>query len=192
MSDRQNNRTLMLVARSAILTAVLVILGLRLERSLGGREAEMLDRAPGAAPLQKVSERPESLAAGQTIFVPVYSHIYSTGGAELLLEATLTIRNTDPAVPILVDSVRYYDPSGHMVREYLDQPVSLGPLASSDFLVEKRDRTGGLGANFLVEWVAEEAANEPMIEAVMVGSEGNQAISFVRSGRPITGGDEGE
>jgi len=185
MSDRQSNRTLMLVAGSAILTSILVILGLRLERGLSGGEAEMLDRAPSAAPLQTVVERPQNVVSGQTVFVPIYSHIYTTGGAEMLLEATLTIRNTDPVVPIVVDSVRYYDTGGAMVREYLDQPVSLAPLASADFLVERRDRSGGVGANFLVEWLAEEVANEPLIEAVMVGSEGNQAISFVRSGQPI-------
>ena len=45
MSDKQSNRTLMLVAASAVLTAALVLLGLRLERSLGGRQPEMMDRA---------------------------------------------------------------------------------------------------------------------------------------------------
>jgi hypothetical protein len=33
--------------------------------------------------------------------------------------------------------------------------VALGSLASTDFVVERTDTSGGLGANFIVEWIAE-------------------------------------
>lgn len=186
MSDKRDIRFWIVLLACAVVTVALVVVGLRLEQQLEGIETRVLDRAPGAVPLETLTVRPENVAAGQTVFVPVYSHIYSGGGSELLLEATLTIRNTDPDEGIVVESVRYYDTAGNQVREYLEQPIALQPLATADFLVERRDRTGGVGANFLVDWVAEAEVNEPWIEAVMVGSEGNQAIAFGRTGRELT------
>ena len=132
------------------------------------------------------------MATGQVVYVPVYSHIYHQGGRELPLEATLSIRNTDPDDSIVVNSVRYYDTGGKMIKEYIERPAVLAPLASAEFLVDRRDTAGGAGANFLVEWVAEELVNEPIIEAVMVGTESNKAFSFSRSGRPIGTAQPGE
>ena len=122
---------------------------------------------------------------GETVYVPLYSHVYYDGGKELSLEATLSIRNTDSDESIVVDSVRYYDSAGALIRSYIEKPAILGPLASIDFLVERRDRAGGVGANFLVEWVAGTPVQQPIIEAVMVGNEGNRAVSFVRAGVPV-------
>lgn len=127
----------------------------------------------------------EAVATGQTVYVPVYSHIYHQGGGELPLEATLSVRNTDTDQAIVIESFRYYDTGGEMIKEDLTKPAVLGPLASADFLVESRDSTGGVGANFLVEWVAETLVNEPVVEAVMISTEGSKAISFVRPGYPI-------
>jgi len=41
---------------------------------------------------------------------------------------------------------------------------------------------GGSGANFIVEWVSDTKVNQPVIEAVMVGIDGQSGISFVRPG----------
>jgi hypothetical protein len=51
-------------------------------------------------------------------------------------------------------------------------------MASADYLVEERDRSGGVGANFLVEWTSKEAVSQPIIEAVMIGN----GVSFVSRG----------
>ena len=58
-------------------------------------------------------------------------------------------------------------------------------MASTDFVVRRTDTSGGLGANFIVEWVAEKEVSEPVIEAVMIGAESTQGISFVSPGRVI-------
>ena len=122
---------------------------------------------------------------GQTVYVPVYSHIYADGGKPHLLETTLSIRNPDPNHPISIKSVKYFDTKGSLIKEYLDGEMGLGPLETTAFLVEKRDKRGGSGANFIVIWDAEEPAYEPLIEAIMVGfSEGN-SISFTSPGRPL-------
>jgi hypothetical protein len=44
---------------------------------------------------------------------------------------------------------------------------------------------GGVGANFIVEWIAEKEVSEPVVEAVMISAASNQGISFVSPGRII-------
>lgn len=166
------------------LVVVLAFLGLRADRRLA--TLETLQRAPTAPPLQELRGGLRQVATGRTVYVPVYSHIYAGGGREHLLEATLSIRNTDLEQSIVVDSIRYYDNDGQMLEEYLENPVVLGPMASTDFLVEYRDEAGGTGANFLVDWAAESAVTEPLIEAVMVRVGGNQAFAFRSPGTPIS------
>lgn len=158
-------------------------LGLRYDERLS--RIEVLERAPSATPLEELKQGLREVASGQTVYVPVYSHIYARGGIEQSLEVTLSIRNADLENAIVVKSIRYYDTEGNELKEYLRAPIRLGALASTDFLVEHRDESGGAGANFLVDWVAEVVVTEPIIESVMVSSEGNHAFAFVRPGFPI-------
>ena len=72
---------------------------------------------------------PKAVVAGQTVYVPVYSHIYAEGGKPILLEATLSIRNTDHNQEITIASVNYYDTNGNLIKNYLEKPVLLKPLA---------------------------------------------------------------
>lgn len=124
--------------------------------------------------------------AGQTIYVPVYSHIYHDDGKKTFnLAATLSIRNTDLEHSIVVTFVRYYDTNGQLVRQYLEQPIQLNPLASKDFVIDATDTSGGAGAKFIVEWVAQTQVTEPIIEAVMIGSGYHQGISFISPGKVI-------
>ncbi len=45
-------------------------------------------------------------------------------------------------------------------------------------------------ANFIVEWRADTAVTESLIESVMIGLEGTRTVSFTSSGRPISRYDE--
>ena len=127
----------------------------------------------------------ESVVTGQTVYVPVYSHIYAQGGKPFLLETTLSVRNSDPNKSINLRSVRYYDTHGKLLKEYLKKPIYLDPLETIDFLVAQKKIEGGSGANFIVEWVSDTKVNKPVIETVMVGIEGQTSISFVRPGIEI-------
>ena len=122
---------------------------------------------------------------GQTVYVPVYSHIYADGGRPHLLETTLSIRNLDPKRAISIKSVKYFDTKGLLIKKYLDGKMRLGPLETTAFLVEKRDTSGGSGANFIVVWDAEEPVYEPLVEAIMVGFSENNSISFTSPGRAL-------
>jgi len=120
----------------------------------------------------------------QTVYVPIYSHIYSSGGNPQLLEATLSIRNSDPDKSITLISANYYNSQGKNLQNYLKGQLVLGPLQSTEILVEKQDARGGSGANFIVEWRSDKPVYEPVVEAIMIGSEKN-GISFKSYGRPL-------
>lgn len=124
--------------------------------------------------------------AGQTIYVSIYSSIFTWDRNRTIdLTATLSVRNTDQSHPVVLSAVNYYDSNGRLIRKYLDQPVALGALASTNFLVNQEDQSGGAGAAFIVEWVAQTAVSAPVVEAVMINTTGNQGISFVSAGRVI-------
>ena len=118
---------------------------------------------------------------GQTLYVPVYSHVYQFRDQEhvMNLSVTLSIRNTDLTHSIVITSVRYYDTNGQLIRQDIKSPVELKPMASTDFFVSADDARGGTGANYIVEWVSEEKVYEPVVEALMINTMGNQGLSFV-------------
>ncbi|MEQ9407993.1 MAG: DUF3124 domain-containing protein [Fuerstiella sp.] len=132
--------------------------------------------------LENVSLNP---VQGQIVYVPAYSHIYHQDGKPYLLTITLSVRNTSLDQAIIVRSVRYFDTKGVEVKSHLRKPLRLPPLATTEFLVERDDASGGSGANFLVEWVADAEVTEPIIEAVMIATDGQQGVSFVCSGRAV-------
>lgn len=99
------------------------------------------------------------------------------------LSATLSVRNTDLTQSIIITSVRYYNTDGQLIRQDVNRPVSLKPLASTSFFVAADDTQGGSGANFIVEWVATNRVSEPVIEAVMISTVSSQGISFVSPGK---------
>jgi len=128
--------------------------------------------------------RATDLSQGQTIYVPAYSHIY-VGNREqpFLLTITLSIRNTDARYPVTITTADYYDTKGKRIRKYLEKPVSLGPWESIRYVVPQKDKSGGSGANFVVEWNSEKAVNPLLVETIMVGPEG---ISLISRGQAIS------
>jgi hypothetical protein len=127
-----------------------------------------------------------ALSKGQLVYVPVYSHVYH-GDYErkLLLTGILSIRNTDPAQAITISRADYYDSDGKLVRSYVTTPVTIKPMASIRYIVKESDAGGGSGANFLVQWQADAEVNEPLMEGVMIGTAGQQGISFTSRGIAI-------
>ena len=125
-------------------------------------------------------------AIGELIYVPAYSHIYYQDQERVInLNVTLSIRNTDGKHPIQLDAVHYYDSAGQFIRNYLEQPIRLNPMASTAFVVDEADSAGGVGANFIVAWSSEQQTTAPVVEAVMISTASMQGISFVSVGRVI-------
>ncbi|NWH05541.1 DUF3124 domain-containing protein [Desulfobacter latus] len=112
-----------------------------------------------------------NLSKGQTVYVPAYSHIY-TGNRQIpsLLTVTLSIRNIDIAHTVKIISVNYYNTKGKLLKKYQPSPIFLNPLESIRYVVDYDDKTGGSGANFIVEWQSKDSMNPPIIESIMIGS----------------------
>lgn len=143
---------------------------------------------PVTAPLH--AEESSVLSIGQTIYVPAYSHIY-IGSRErpYLLTVTVSIRNVDLKYPVTVTTVDYYETQGRLLQRFLEKPVTLLPLESVRYVIPEKDKTGGSGANFIVEWEADRLVNAPIVETVMIGTQAQQGISFTSRGRAIRSKD---
>lgn len=147
-----------------------------------GVEETVPSGAPGVS-LYAGSDQDLDLVTGQTIFVPAYSEIVFPRESRLLLSTSLAIHNAALSEPLVVQSARHYDTDGNLVKEYVDQPLQLAPLATKVFVAERPSEGTGAGANFIVEWAAQKAIYEPVVEAVMVGSAGTHGYSLISPGR---------
>lgn len=162
------------------------------EARLGAIEARVKNELPRAfvppdlAKFEAKGVDSATLRVHRSAYVPVYSHIYYDGGRPYLLETTLSIRNVDPNEPVYISKADYYDTDGELSKRKVDRLIELDPLQTIEFLIERHDASGGSGANFIVEWhAADDRVHAPLIEAVMVGRSGTNAISFVRKSEPL-------
>ncbi|MTI32568.1 DUF3124 domain-containing protein [Xanthovirga aplysinae] len=147
----------------------------------GDQNQEVL-KLEGEKQKEKLDLIVKSAVVGETVYVPVYSHIYYRNTKRAFnLSALLSIRNTDLKHSLHINLVNFYDNDGELVRVYLDNPIIVAPLASVDYFVPANYK-GGIGANFIVEWSAKEHVNNPIVQSVMIGTGGNQGISFVCDG----------
>lgn len=132
------------------------------------------------------ADEDSELSNGQTIYAPAYSHIYS-GNRErpFMLTITLSIRNIDPKHPIRIITVDYYETQGQLLKKHIKNPVTLKPLESLRYVIPEKDKSGGSGANFIVEWKADKFVNPPIVESIMIGTQNQQGVSFTSRGRVI-------
>lgn len=132
-----------------------------------------------------------ALLSGQTLYLPVYSHVYHGDPgkdgkpAQTLVSTHVSIRNTDPLTPIRITSARYYDTVGKLVRAYVNAPVTIPPLGTHEMFVSRTDTAGGSGANFLIVWNAETPANPPIVEALHADIREARTLMFITTGQPI-------
>ena len=114
---------------------------------------------------------------GQVVYLPatycdfsywkdgVFINQYST--------TRIIIRNTAFEKPITVTSVKFYNPDGGLVKEYLDSPEIVGPLASISFganfttlgVWPPYNYLGGRPC-FIVKWKSNKRVNTPIISHI--------------------------
>lgn len=183
---RSSSYPLLLTVFSGLSFVLLLVLLYFAGTSFESLEERLHFRSPTAGQNGTIGNYGIEIVDGQTVYVPVYSHIYTEGGKPHLLETTLSIRNLDPKHAITLKSVQYFDTGGALIKENLETELHLAPLETTSFLIKKRDTLGGSGANFIVVWDAEEPVYEPLIEAIMVGFfDGGASISFSSPGRAL-------
>ncbi len=123
---------------------------------------------------------------GQTVYIPVYSHIYSGDREQAFnLAVTVSIRNTDPDNSLTLTAVEYYDSGGKLLKQYLEDPIDLPRLASKRYVIAESDILGGSGASFLVRWESTQALSPPIMESIMIGTKNQQGISFLTRGQAV-------
>ncbi len=131
------------------------------------------------------AQESRSLSKGQTLYLPVYSHmLYGNLGKKgtasyVLLSTLVSIRNTDPRRPLRVLSARYFDTAGKLLGERLNGSAVIPPLGTMELFVELNDASGGSGANFLIKWEADQAINPPLVEGLHANMDGGKAVIFM-------------
>lgn len=134
-----------------------------------------------AGQAQDMSEK----VLGESIYVPAYSRIFSYPQRSDLLAATLAVHNVDPDTTITLTRVDYHGEDGQVLRSLLESPLELAPFQSKTVLIPINDTSGGVGANFIVEWTSESPALSPIAEAIMTSGSGGPGPSFTTRGRVI-------
>ena len=129
----------------------------------------------------------EHLSKGESVYVSIYSNVYSGVKLHALeLSGMLSIRSTDPKYSISIQKADYYDSKSKLLERYITQPLKLKPLESTHFLVKVSDKRGGPGAKFIVKWQSDNKVNQPIIEGIMLSTKGQLGISFICPGKIIS------
>lgn len=119
----------------------------------------------------------------EKVYIPIYSDIYFVDSKHTFsLTATLSIRNTSFKDSIYIFAIDYYNSGGEKVRRFNESTLLVKPMESVEFVVENKDDTGGVGANFVVEWGAKPEVQRPYFQGIMIGTTGQQGISFTTEG----------
>ncbi len=121
-----------------------------------------------------------------TTYLSVYSQIYSlTQHRTHNLTATVSMRNISPKDTIYIDKADYYDTHGDLVQSYIEFPVYLKPLETLEIVIKESDKSGGTGGNFIFNWHTPKESHEPLFEAIMISTMGQQGLSFSTEGKRI-------
>ena len=124
----------------------------------------------------------DSLVNGSS-YLAVYSEIYSvTEHRTINLTATVSLRNISSTDTIYMTKSDYYNTEGDLIRSYIKAPVYLKPLETIEIIIDEKDKHGGSGANFIFEWALPKEVHEPVFDAVMISTSGQQGISFTTQG----------
>ncbi|MBR9757651.1 MAG: DUF3124 domain-containing protein [Algicola sp.] len=119
-------------------------------------------------------------------YLSVYSQIYSlTEHRTHNLTATISMRNISPNDTVYIDKADLFDTHGDLVHSYIAFPVYLKPLETLEIVIKETDKSGGTGGNFIFNWHVPKNSHEPLFEAVMISTMGQQGLSFSTEGKRI-------
>ncbi|MDQ5988434.1 MAG: hypothetical protein CSYNP_04194 [Syntrophus sp. SKADARSKE-3] len=182
---RLNKRFIALMGKWIRIT--LVVLLLVPFASCKNQESKVVEKRPAVAfdaGTLKVPDRGARKVRGQVLYMPVYLNVPSTEKSNYDLSALLAIHNTDLAYRIKVTKVTLFNTDGKVVKQYITEDRLLEPFATAIFTIPRKDQSG-TGANFLVEWIADQPVNEPLIESITKDVSGNLGLSFLSTGKVI-------
>lgn len=127
----------------------------------------------------------DSLETGST-FLSIYSQIFlRTDQDEADLTATVSLHNPNISDTIYIAKAVYYNTKGEAIRTYFNNPIFVRPMETVQIVIDGVDNEGGTGANFIFDWQIKPESREPLFEAVMISTYGQQGISFVTEGKRV-------
>lgn len=127
-------------------------------------------------------EHGDSLESGST-YLPVYSEIYQrTDAYTYPLTITVSIRNMSKSDTIFLQNAEYFNTHGDLIRDYVKSKVFVKPMETIEIVVREDDLHGGTGANFMFDWEKNPGTVDPLFEAVMISTTGQQGLSFTTRG----------
>ena len=123
----------------------------------------------------------------ETVYVPVYSDIYHLDGTKrFLLTTTVSVRNISLKDSAYILKAIYNDSYGKQLRSFTTKSILLKPLESIEYVIEDAEDKGGAGASFILEWGGSKYSNQLLLQSVMIGTTGQQGISFTAKGEVIS------
>lgn len=168
-----------------VLTTLTFVSGCAGDRREDARQAPTYETTPLDAERLTTFANPKSVV-GDLVYVPVYSSVFHiTEDRELLTTVTLSIHNVNLRDSIQITAVAYFNTEGRRIREFVQDRVVLGPLATKQYVIPEMDTAGGTGANFLVKWESEKIVARPIIESLMISTSLQQGLSFTCQGTVI-------
>lgn len=127
----------------------------------------------------------DSLETGST-FLSIYSQIFTRNEEDQTdLTATVSLHNPNINDSIYIDKAVYYNTHGEPIRSYFFKTIFIKPMETVQIVIDGIDKEGGSGANFVFDWKIKKNLNEPIFEAVMINTYGQQGISFLTMGKRI-------
>ncbi|WP_227806543.1 DUF3124 domain-containing protein [Algibacter lectus] len=127
----------------------------------------------------------DSLEYGKS-YLSTYSQIFSMSEHKTHnLTTMVSLRNTSDVDTIYVLSAKYFDTHGKHVRPYIGHAIFLAPMETCEIIIDEIDNSGGTGSNFVFEWKTPKDCPEPLFEAIMNSTVGQQGLSFATQARRI-------
>lgn len=130
-------------------------------------------------PLEKIKDK------GST-YLAVHSQVYSKNAHTMVgLTVTVSMRNTSLTDSAYVLSAKSYDTHGEMIRSYIENPIFILPMETLEIVIPELNIDGGAGGNFIFDWATTNSKFEPIFDAVMISTLGQQGLSFSTQGTRI-------
>ncbi|MCB0661641.1 MAG: DUF3124 domain-containing protein [Saprospiraceae bacterium] len=124
----------------------------------------------------------DSLESGST-YLALYTQIYQRSQHHTYdLTSTVSMRNISSDDTIYIQRADFYDTHGVLLRAYVKEPIFLAPLETVEIVIDEKDKSGGTGANFIIDWKKKTTCHDPYFQAVMISTTGQQGLSFTTEG----------
>lgn len=121
----------------------------------------------------------DSLLFGKS-YLSIYSQIYSLTELKTHnLTVMVSLRNTSDTDTIYLLKAEYFDTHGKLVQTYFDKPIFLTPMETTEIIIDETDISGGTGSNMIFEWKKPKNSSDPLFEAIMNSTKGQQGLSFI-------------